>query len=147
VKVIILICFLLSAVGLQAQFDSTLAISISPSPTKEELYNRGLVFYKSEQFTQALPVLDSCLALDSSFADARLIKALVLEKTENLDEALSELQRIKSEQPGYPGIDKRIQSHYLTVYLSKYWYYMLAILLITVLIITLVGKSVSYKKM
>jgi hypothetical protein len=74
------------------------------------------------------------------------MKALSLEKAGEFQKALSEFEEISKRNSGYADIDKRIKSYYFTVYLSKYWYYMLAMLLITVLIITLVGKSFSYRK-
>jgi tetratricopeptide (TPR) repeat protein len=143
---ILISALLLFSILMEAQSDSIPSIPIPTAPGKEELYNRGLVSYKAGQYSEALLSLDSALFLDSTLTDARYVKALSLEKSGNLKKALREFQEIDKRNPGYGDIDKRIRSYYLTVYLSKNWYYMIALLLITVLIITLVGKSVSYRK-
>jgi tetratricopeptide (TPR) repeat protein len=144
---ILLSALLLSSILLKAQTDSIPSAPILQSPTKEEFYNRGLVLYKAQQFADAILTSDSCLALDSSYTDARYIKAISFEKAGDFQKALNEFERIKKEKPDYPNLDKRIKGYYFTVYLSKYWYYMLTMLLLTVLIITLVVKTVSFRKM
>jgi tetratricopeptide (TPR) repeat protein len=146
VRIAFIIILLLISYLAEAQSDSTLSIPSDPILTKEEVYNRGLVYYKAEQFSQAILTLDSCLEMDSTFTEARFLKALSLEKSEDFTNAFKEFERINKESPGYHNVDKRLKSYYFTVYLSKYWYYMLAILFVTVLIITLIGKSVSYRK-
>jgi tetratricopeptide (TPR) repeat protein len=148
VKVPFLIFNLLfSSILLEAQSDSIPSIPIAVEPGKEELYNRGLVYYKAQDYSEAILSLDSSLALDPEFIDARYVKALSLEKAGEFEKALAELEEINKTSPGFGDVDKRIRSYYLTVYLSKYWYYMIALLLITVLIMTLVGKTISYRKL
>ena len=115
--------------------------------SKENLYNRGLKFYQSGNFSQAVLCIDSCLSLDSTFTGARFIKALALEKEGNLIGAISEYEKIKEKMPENAEVDKLLKKYYFTTYLSKNWYYMLAMLLILIILMAIVVRSLSYKKM
>ncbi|MES2619922.1 MAG: hypothetical protein V4615_03645 [Bacteroidota bacterium] len=114
--------------------------------TNAECYNRGLNFYQAEEFLQAGLCLDSCLMLDSSFVEARYLKALSLEKQGDLKGAMAEFERIKAERPGFEDIDKRLNTYYITTYLSKKWYYMLAMLFVVILFMVVVARFVPHRK-
>ncbi len=129
-----------------AQTDSIAETIVEPDANKAIHYNRGLEFYSRDKYPEAILSFDSCLLLDSSFIDARFMKAITLEKAGNLTEALNEFKRIKNKNPRYDDIDKRIGNYYLTIYLSKNWYYMITMLFIVVLIMAIVVKTVAYKK-
>lgn len=113
---------------------------------KAACYNRGLNLYKAEKFPEAVLCFDTCLTFDSSFTDARFIRALSLEKKGDLKEAMMEFERIKKKSPDYDQLDKRIKNYQLTVYLSKNWYYMLAMLFVVILLMAVVVKAIAYKR-
>ena len=133
---------------LKAQGDSTSSTSFIQQDTftKAECYNRGLTFYEAQGFLQAALCFDSCLTFDSTFTDARFMKALSLEKQGDLKEAMAQYQRIKAESPGYDEVDKRLKTYYLTKYLSKNWYYMLAMLFMVILFMVIVARFIPHKK-
>ena len=121
--------------------------SSSKSNGKESYYNQGLNRYQSGKFSEAIFYFDTCLIIDSSFKEARFLKALSLEKKGDLIEAITEFEIIKRDDPLYDDIDKRIKNYHLTVYLSKNWYYMLAMLFLVILFMAVVVKTIAYKKL
>lgn len=133
---------------LEAQSDSITTTFPLQQDTfsKADCYNRGLALYNSKEFLQAVLCFDSCLAVDSSFTDARFVKALSLEKQGNLESAVAEFERIKADSPGYDEVDKRLKNYYLTKYLSKNWYYMLAMLLVVIILMVVVARFIPHKK-
>ena len=133
---------------LEAQSDSiTTTLTIQEDTfSKADSYNRGLNFYQANEFLQAVLCFDSCLEVDSSFTDARFVKALSLEKQNDLEGAVAEFKRIIAESPGYDEVDKRLRNYYLTKYLSKNWYYMLAMLLVVIILMVVVAKFIPHKK-
>ena len=133
---------------LEAQSDSIIpSFSVHQDTfSKAECYNRGLNFYQAKEYLQAVLRFDSCLSVDSSFTDARFVKALSLEKQGDLEVAITEFERIQAESPGYDEVDKRLGNYYLTEYLSKNWYYMLAMLFVVILFMVVVARFIPHKK-
>lgn len=133
---------------LEAQSDSITFFNPVQQDTfsKARCYNKGLTFYEAKDFLQAVLCFDSCLAFDSSFIKARYLKALSLEKQGELKGAMKEFERIKAESPGYDEVDKRLKTYYLTTYLSKKWYYMLAMLFVVILFMVVVARFVPHRK-
>ena len=148
-KVILpIVACLFFSIPLEAQGDSILSSLTfeQDTLTRAKCYNQGLNLYEAKEYLQAVLCFDSCLTLDSSFTDARFIRALSLEKKGDLKEAMMEFERIKAESPGYDEIDKRLKTYYLTMYLSKNWYYMLAMLFVVILLMVIVARFVPHKK-
>lgn len=133
---------------LEAQSDSITFFNPVQQDTfaKARCYNKGLNFYQAEDFLQAVLCLDSCLTFDSIFIEARYLKALSLEKQGDLKGAMKEFERIKAESPGFDDVDKRLKTYYLTTYLSKKWYYMLAMLFVVIVFMVVVARFVPHRK-
>jgi tetratricopeptide (TPR) repeat protein len=120
--------------------------SIKISESKESYYNRGLNFYNAKSFLQARLCFDTCLILDSTFTQARYIRALSLEKSGDLESAILESEKINLKSPDYADIDRRLKNYYLTKYLSKKWYYMLAMLLVVVFFMVIAARFIPHRK-
>ena len=87
-RTISLIIILFSSSVSEAQTDSIPSDTIPQTViSKEDLYNRGLVYYKAAQYPEAILSLDSCLDIDSFFTNALYLKAVSLEKSGYLKES------------------------------------------------------------
>ena len=115
---------------------------ISEQPVKKEgYYNRGLSYFHLNKFTEAKGDFNSCLQTDSAFEDARFMKVLTLQAEGDWKGAFDEFKRMNTSYAGYNELKKRIQYHNLSVYISRNWYYMLAIMFLFILLIGVVVKS------
>lgn len=116
---------------------------IARHPSKKEGYfNRGLAFYHSARFQEAISDFDECMLMDSSFLDAQYMKAITLEKSGDLEKAISEFEKLGT----YKEADKRIKNYRFSVYLSENWYYMIAILLLVIIFLAVAARTFSYKE-
>jgi tetratricopeptide (TPR) repeat protein len=132
----------------QKNYDSALIlyreVTLQQPQKKEGYYNQGLCLYYSGKYEQAIALFDTTLTLDTS-TNARLMKALSLEKTGRLEEALKVLEQLDKSHSVYYTISKRIHNQQLATFISRNWYYMIALLFITVVFMVLLGRAVTFK--
>lgn len=114
--------------------------------TKEGYFNRGLCYYKLNQYTNAIPDFEKCLQLDSTLSDALLMHALCMEHTGQLKQAIAEYETLKQTGTNSSLLNSRIKSYRLCVLVSKNWYYMVAMMLVVILLMAVVAKSYSYRR-
>lgn len=120
---------------------------VQQNPDRKEYYfNRGLCLYKTGKFEQAIADFNQSLLLDTGFAQAKLMRALALEKQGNIKAAITAYKGIEEDDTINSLLNRRIKNYQLAVWLSNKWYYMVAIMLVVILLMAVVAKSVSYKK-
>lgn len=126
----------------QQQFDSALSVYnslIEEYPDTLPLYfNRGLCYYKLNKLNQAIADLDFVLAHDSANKEALYLKALCLEKKGEQEASVKVLQGLYAIDQNYNDVAKRIQNYRLAVYLSRNWYYMVAMALLVIIFLATV---------
>jgi len=113
---------------------------------KEGYFNRGLCYYRLQQYTNAIPDFDKCLQLDSTTGDALLMLSLCYEHTGQLKQAIAGYEKLKETGTNSTLLNSRIKSYRLSVLVSKNWYYMVAMMLVVILLMAVVAKSYSYKR-
>ena len=113
---------------------------------KEGYFNRGLCYYKTKQYSNAIPDFEKCLQLDSTLSDALLMHALCMEHTGQLKQAIAEYEKLKETGTNSTLLNSRIKSYRLSVLVSKNWYYMVAMMLLVILLMAVVAKSYSYRR-
>lgn len=114
--------------------------------TKEGYFNRGLCYYKLNQYTNAIPDFEKCLQLDSTTGDALLMLSLCYEHTGQLKQAIAGYEKLKETGTNSTLLNSRIKSYRLSVLVSKNWYYMVAMMLVVILLMAVVAKSYSYRR-
>lgn len=162
-----LICFLVNIVSAQPnadeamqqleakQYDAAIASYTSLIETADDDYatilhfNRALAYYHSQQYDSAEADLNRSIILDEPCPhcnEAIYIAALIQEEKGNLQRALSLFEDIQKDSPDYKDVNKRIKRYHLSVWISKYWYYMIAMALITFIVIALLSSVLSSKR-
>lgn len=109
-------------------------------------YNRGLCFYHIGKLNNALNDFNYCIEADSFYAPARFMKATVLEQKGEKEAALAELKRLKKINPGYDNVAKRIKIYEIAVYVSRNWYYMLAMAFLLIVLMATVATLKASRK-
>jgi len=114
---------------------------------KEGYYNRALCLYQSKKYDEAITGFEQCLKIDSCYTQARWMKAQALQQMGKGKSALTELKNAiilcEDNNVGVTDINhtgKRIRLYIFAVYISKNWYYMIAL---TFLFIVLMGVSIK----
>lgn len=134
----------------QRQYDSALVLFnqlIQEFPERKEGYfNRGLCLYKTEQYSEAILDLGTCLQMDTFFSVAFFLRGLCEQQSGNLEQAMQTFSEISGDEARLFSTQKRLNNYHLSVYLATRWYYMVAmamslIVLITVLISMLTKKN------
>lgn len=161
-----LICFLASAVAAQPtaeeaiqqlaskQYDAAIAsftslIDGGTEDVKPLYFNRGLAYYYTEQYDSAVLDFERSMISDGPCAhctDVQYITALILEEKGNLEGSLLLLKQIQNDVPDYKDVNKRIKKYEVSVFISKYWYYMIAMALLTFIVIALLSSVLSSKR-
>lgn len=113
---------------------------------KEGYYNRGLSFFKLSYFNSAAKDFEKCVLIDSSFTDAKYMKAISLQNQGKLRNAIHELEQVKAQNRDYDEVDKRIKNSRFAVYLSETWYYMVAIILLFIVLIAIVSRLAFFRR-
>lgn len=129
------------------QYDSALACLKQlqqDSPTKENLFDRGLCYYQLKNYPRAIAQFDTCLAIDSAFKEAWWMLASACEQNGNYKKAQTIYRMLNTKYGGYKDSQKRVLYYHLSVIISTKWYYMLAIIFLVIIFVTLVAKSVTY---
>ena len=112
-------------------------------------FNRGLAYYYTQQYDSAIKDFQNSIILDApcpNCYDAIYMMALALEEKGNLEGSLLLLKQIQNDVPDYKDVDKRIKKHEVSVFISKYWYYMIAMALLTFIVIALLSSVLSSKR-
>lgn len=109
-------------------------------------YNRGLCFYHAGKLGDAMSDFDNCLSADSLYAPARFMRAITLEKQGNKQAALAEFERLGNISPGYDNVIKRIKIYGIAVYVSRNWYYMLAMAFLLIVLMATVATLKASRK-
>lgn len=126
----------------QQQFDSAITIYnqlIEEYPDTPALYfNRGLCHYKLNQPKEAITDFDFVLAQDSANKEALYLKALSLEQKGEREASVKVLERLHAIDENYNDVAKRIKNYRLAVYLSRKWYYMVAMALLVIIFLATV---------
>jgi tetratricopeptide (TPR) repeat protein len=161
-----LICFLVSAVAAQPtaeeatqqltakQYDAAIVsfsslIDGGAEDVKPLYFNRGLAYYYTQQYDSATADFERSMINDAPCAhctDVQYITALILEEKGNLEGSLLLLKQIQNDVPDYKDVDKRIKKYEVSVFISKYWYYMIAMALLTFIVIALLSSVLSSKR-
>ncbi len=105
-------------------------------------YNRGLCYYSLQQFDEAINDFNQSLRSDSLFKDALYAKALALEKKGDKAASRKVFNTLYSVDKNYDELAKRIKTDRVAVYLSRNWYYMIAM---AVLFIIFLATIVTVK--
>lgn len=123
-------------------FDSALLVYnqlIEEYPDTLSLYfNRGLCYYKLNQPAKAVADFDYVLMHDSLHKEALYLKALSLEQSGKQPAALNTLEKLYELDKNYNDVAKRIKNYRLAVYLSRNWYYMIAMALLVIIFLATV---------
>jgi len=129
----------------QNHFDSAVVSFtqlITEHPEKKEgYYNRGLSYYQLKKLPQALNDFNACLQIDSVFDDARFMKTSTLQAMGEWQNAFIEFSKLNTNYAGYKELKKAIRYHNLSVYISRNWYYMIAIMFMFIILAGIVAKS------
>lgn len=124
------------------QFDSAILVYnqlIEEYPDTLSLYfNRGLCYYKLNQPAKAVADFDYILMHDSLHKEALYLKALSLEQSRKQPAALNTLEKLYELDKNYNDVAKRIKNYRLAVYLSRNWYYMIAMALLVIIFLATV---------
>ncbi|MCW5907811.1 MAG: tetratricopeptide repeat protein [Chitinophagales bacterium] len=126
----------------QQQFDSALSVYnqlIQEYPDTLSLYfNRGLCYYKLNQPAKAGADFNYVLAQDSLNKEALYLKALALEQNGEQEAAIKTFEKLFAIDENYNDVAKRIKNYRLAVYLSRNWYYMIAMALLVIIFLATV---------
>lgn len=161
-----LICFLAGTASAQPtaeealgqleakQYDAAIAsftslIDGGAEDVKPLYFNRGLAYYYTEQYDSAVVDFDRSMITDGPCAhcnDVQYMTALILEEKGNLEGSLLLLRQIQNDVPDYKDVNKRIKKYEVSVLISKYWYYMIAMALLTFIVIALLSSVLSSKR-
>ncbi len=121
----------------QQQFDSAITIYnqlIEVYPDTPALYfNRGLCHYKLNRPKEAITDFDFVLVQDSANKQALYLKALSLEQIGEREASVKVLESLRAIDENYNDVAKRIKNYRLAVYLSRKWYYMVAMALLVII--------------
>lgn len=137
------------------QYDAAILSYTSLIETADDEYatvlhfNRALAYYYSQQYDSAETDLNRSIILDEPCPhcnEAIYIAALIQEEKGNWQKALSLFESIQKDVPDYKDVNKRIKRYHLSVWISKYWYYMIAMALITFIVIALLSSVLSSKR-
>ena len=132
------------------QYDSALyyfnQLVADSGVTKEALYNRGLAYYRLQKYTEAIQDFKGSMVLDTNFKEAEWMLALSLQEKGRWKEALTIYQMLNTKYSGYNGAKKRILYLRLSVFICDNWYYMVAIMFLVIIFVTVVAKTITYKK-
>lgn len=112
-------------------------------------FNRGLAYYYTEQYDSAAVDFERSIVTHDICGhcnDVKYMNALVLERKGNVEGALLLLQEIQNDVPDYKDVNKRIKKYRISVFISKYWYYMIAMALLTFIVIALLSSVLSSKR-
>ena len=109
-------------------------------------YNRGLCFYHLGKWDNALANFNFCIEADSFYAPARFMRATVLEQKGDKEAALAELQQLENISPSYDNVAKRIKIYEIAVYVSRNWYYMLAMAFLLIVLMATVATLKASRK-
>jgi tetratricopeptide (TPR) repeat protein len=125
----------------------TVLDSLKPAtPAKEDYYQHGLTYYGDDKFAAAAHMLDTCLMLDSTFNQARLLRGKCYEKNGDLERAIADYEYLTAHYTYRDLLERRIKFLCISVILSKYWYYMIAMMLVVILLMAAAVKSIAYKR-
>lgn len=113
---------------------------------KEGYFNRALCLYKTEKYAESIFDFEESFALDTLLREARLMKGFAFEKQGNLKEAMSVYESLLITDATLFPLKERIKNYHTAVFISKSWYYMVAIFLVVIILIAVVAKSLSYRK-
>ncbi|HWB61997.1 MAG TPA: tetratricopeptide repeat protein [Chitinophagales bacterium] len=134
----------------QGQYDSALACFAQIPDTapnyKEAVFNTGLCHYRLNQLQTALQDFNYCLHIDPAYDDARWMKGIVLERQNLLKEANTAFGGLDTKYHEYNHAQKRIRYNNFAVLISRNWYYMVAIMFFTIVLLTVVAKTITYKR-
>ena len=114
--------------------------------SKEEFYNLGLCNYQMKKYPEAIHDFDTCLLVDSNFKEAAWMLALALQQTGNWKRAITVYRMLNTRYGGYNDSKKRVLYYRLSVLISENWYYMLAIMFMVIIVVTVIAKTVTYKR-
>ena len=136
------------------QYDAAIAsftalIDGGAADIKPLYFNRGLAYYYTQQYDSATADFERSMISDGPCAhcnDVQYMTALILEEKGNLEGSLLLLKQIQNDVPDYKDVDKRIKKHEVSVFISKYWYYMIAMALLTFIVIALLSSVLSSKR-
>ena len=132
------------------QFDSSLQVYdalIAQYPDTLSLYyNRGLCLYRLGKLNEAITDFDYCIGIDSLHKDARYMKALALDKKGEQEASVEELTALQRIDAGYDNIQKRIKNYNIAVYVSRNWYYMLAMAFLLIVFLATVATLKTSRK-
>lgn len=112
---------------------------------KEGYFNRGLCLYKTDKFSEAILDFSSALQIDSTLVSASFLSGRCLEKRGDVKEAMQLFGGIPKEDALIFSIPKRIKNYELAVFVSSYWYYMMAVVFIVIALIALATTTISDK--
>ena len=112
---------------------------------KEGYFNRGLCLYKTDKFSEAFLDFSSALQIDSALVPASFLSARCLQRRGDLTEAMQVFRGIPKEDALIFSIPKRIKNYELAVFVSSYWYYMMAVVFIVIALTALAATTISGK--
>ncbi len=101
-------------------------------------YNRGLCYYSLRQYEKAIKDFDQSLLSDSLFKDAWYAKALALEKKGDKSASRQVFNKLYAIDKNYDEVAKRIKTDRVAVYLSRNWYYMIAMAVLFIIFLATV---------
>lgn len=132
------------------QFDSAIVSFtqlIAAYPDKKEGYfNRGLAYFNTAKYDEAISDFTKCVQIDSVFKEAEYMKARALQEKGSVNEAYTLYSVMNTKYTGYLDLQKRIKTYQLTVLISNNWYYMLAIMFMIIVLLTIVARTYGYRK-
>jgi tetratricopeptide (TPR) repeat protein len=114
--------------------------------SKEKYYDLGLCNYHLKNYNRAGRDFDTCLLIDSNFKEALWMQALTHEAQGNWKKAVTTYQLLNTRYGGYGDSKKRVFYYRLSVLISENWYYMLAIMFMIIIVVTVIAKTVTYKR-
>lgn len=114
---------------------------IQAFPEREEGYfNRGLCLYNQEKYSEALFDFDQAITLDTLLSEAKLMKGFSMEKRGDIEEAMTQYAILSNDRLNEFPLQSRIKNYHLSVFISKSWYYLLSLFLVSVLFIVLAAR-------
>ena len=113
-------------------------------------FNRGLAYYHTHQYHSAAKDMERYILLGENGLpftnDAYYIAGLMAEERGYYEGAVVMYKEIQKTNGDYKDVNKRIKKYHLSVWVSKYWYYMIAMALFTFIIIALLSTVLSSKR-
>ena len=133
---------------LNEQFDSAInsySQLIAEFPERKDIFfNRGLCFYKTNHYSEAIADFDKAAESDSLKNTAQLWKAYALEKEGKVKEAMVLFEQLSAQNTTSTLLIYRIKLYHTAVILSNNWYYMIAMALLIFLLLGVVAKSMKW---